>query len=295
MDARELRYFVALAEERHFGRAAAKLGLAPSALSRAISGLEEDLAVQLFKRDAHGVTPSELGEAMLAATRDALAALDEALAAAVEAGGGRLTGSLAVGIGPSLRHRVGPSVLEGFGSAYPGVALAQREEFGGPLVEQLLARRLDVGLALWPPIADGLLYEPIGDAQLIVLVSRRHPLAGRPAVNLFELAGELFLAPSAAAEPGLRERSAPLFAGAGFEPSYGERPVEHDGDMRALIAGEGVMLASRFFVDALPREVRALELEPRPQLPFELVRRAERPAPGLRRFLEVARAVTRDG
>lgn len=294
MEARELRYFLALAEELHFGRAAASLSLAPSALSRAVSGLEEDLGTELFTRDAHGVTLTASGELLLDGAREVLARLDQAIAGALEAGHRTLNGSLTIAVAPALRHRVG-EIIERYASLYPEVELTRREESGGPLVQRLLERRADIGLAFCPPVLADLDYEPIGDASLVVLVAADHPLAARSSVNLFELAGERFLAPSATAEPGLRERLEKVFAKAGFRPRYSQEAIDHDEDLTALVAGRGVMLSSRFFRDTLPAEVRLLELTPAPRLPFELVHRRESRSPALARFVQVARAVTRRG
>jgi DNA-binding transcriptional LysR family regulator len=291
MEARELRYFVAVAEELHFGRAARRLSIAAPALSRAVRRTEVDLGVKLFERDAHRVTLTDAGEALVGQARDAIASLDEALAAAREAGRRELVGSLSVGVSPLLRHRVAPAFFERFAGACPGVHVARRDELSGPLVEELRARQIDAALAFCPPRHDDLAYEPIRDAELVVMVASAHPLAGRVSVSLAELRDESFLVPSHAAAPAVRRRFAELFEAAGFQGRYATRAVDHDEELDSVRKGYGVMLISRFFLETAPAGTRLLELNPPAPLAFELVRRRERPSPTLARFVEVVHEV----
>jgi DNA-binding transcriptional LysR family regulator len=291
MEARELRYFLAVAEELHFGHAAQRLSIAQPALSRAVRRVEADLGVQLFVRDGHGVTLTEVGEALVGRARDALTSLEEALACALEAGRRTLEGALSVGVSPLLRHGVAPAIFERFAAAYPAVRVARREELSGPLVQELQERQIDAALAFCPPAEEGLEYEPIRDAELVALLSAAHPLADRGAVSLGDLREEQFLLPSAAAAPAVRERFAPLFAAAGYEPRYAARAIDHDEEMVAVREGSGVALLSRFLLESPPAGTALVELDPPARLDFELVRRAERPSPELARFVEAVREV----
>ncbi|HWX45037.1 MAG TPA: LysR family transcriptional regulator [Solirubrobacteraceae bacterium] len=318
MEARELRYFLAVAEELHFGHAAERLSIAQPALSRAVRRVEADLGVELFVRDGHGVRLTEAGEALVGRTRDALASLEEALACALEAGRRTLEGALSVGVSPLLRHGVAPAIFERFAVVCPAVRVAHREELSGPLVEELRERRIDAALAFCPPRKEDLEYEPIRDAELVVLLSAEHPLARRAAgsprvgrgeghtleeraaghaqarraaVSLGELREEQFLLPSEAAAPGVRARFAGLFAAAGFEPRYSPRAIDHDEEMLAVREGWGVVLVSRFLLESPPVGTALLELDPPARVDFELVRRAERPSPELARFVEAVREV----
>jgi DNA-binding transcriptional LysR family regulator len=291
MDARSLRYFLVVAEELHFGRAAERLSIAPPGLSRAIHKVEADLGVELFVRHSHDVRLTDAGQALVKPTREALARLDEALIATRWNGRHELVGELSVGVDPMLRHRFAPAIFDRFAGACPAVALSRREELSGPLIEELQARRIDVALAFCPERRDGLVYEPIRDAELVVLVCSRHPLARRSWVNLFELRDERFLTPSAAAAPAMRRCLAELFAGAGFRPRYSRRKIEHDEGMAAVLEGHGVSLTSRFFLGSVPAGMVLLELSPPVPVPFELVRRAERMTPVLMRFVNVVSEV----
>jgi DNA-binding transcriptional LysR family regulator len=290
VDARSLRYFLVVAEELHFGHAAQRLSIAPPGLSRAIQKVEADLGVELFVRHSHDVRLTSAGRALVKPTREALERLDEALIATRWNAQRELAGEIRVGVDPMLRHRFAPAIFARFAEACPVVALSWREELGGPLIEELQARRIDVALAFCPEWQDGLSYEPIRDAELVVLVSSRHPLAQRSWVNLFELRDERFLTPSAAAAPAMRRCLAELFEGAGFLPRYSHREIEHDEGMAAVLEGHGVSLASRFFLESVPAGMVSLELSPRPPLPFVLVRRSER-TPALMRFTQIVHEV----
>lgn len=292
MEARDFRYFLAVAEELHFGRAAERLSIAAPALSRAVRRAESELGVELFVRDTHGVRLTDAGEKLVGGARDALASLDEALAVTHEAGGlNELTGVLDVGVNPFLRHGLGPAIFERFAVICPAVRLTRREQFSGPLMEELRIRRIDVALDFCPARAYGFIYEPICDADLIVLISSEHRLAARASVDLFDLRDEPFLLPSAAAAPAMRMYLSRLSATAGFKPNFALREIDHDEQMDAIKEGAGVMLVSRFFLEAVPSGVTLLELDLPARLEFELVRRDEHPPPALARFIDAAHYV----
>jgi DNA-binding transcriptional LysR family regulator len=291
VEARELRYFLAVAEELHFGHAARRLSIATPVLSRAVRRIELDLGIPLFRRDNHGVELTEAGQALVGSARNALASLDEALAAAREAGRLDLVGLVNVGVSPLMRHRLGPAIFERFATLCPAVRVARREELSGPLVEELRARQIDVALAFCPPHHDGLVYEPIGDAELVILIASSHALASRSSVKLVELREEPLLVPSVTAAPDVRRRFDELFAAAGFQPRYSPRYIDYDEELAAVGEGCGFALISRFFFETVPPGVAVLRPDPPISLDFELVRRAERPSPELARFIEAVAEV----
>jgi DNA-binding transcriptional LysR family regulator len=292
-EARELRYFLAVADELHFGRAARRLSITAPGLSRMMRRFETDLGVELFTREGNRVRLTDSGRALVSSARDAVASLDGAFVAAREAGRHELAGVLNVGVNPLLRHRLAPLIFERFASAFPAVRVSRREEFSGPLIEELAARRIDVALDFCPEHRDDFAYERIRDAELVILISSSHPLAARLSVRLPELRDEPFLVPSLHAAPAIRERFSQLFASAGFQACYAAREIDHDEGMRAVMEGCGVALISRFSLESTaPSGTSLLELDPSPELPFELVRRAERLTPILARFVGMVRDIT---
>ena len=172
-----------------------------------------------------------------------------------------------------------------------GVIGGVHRVINGPLIEELQARRIDAALAFCPTYEDGLSYEPVRDAELVVLLSANHRLARYAAISPAQLREEPLLLPSAAAAPGLRRRFSELFAAFGFEPRYSSREIDHDERMDAVREGPGVLLTSRFFIETLPTGIDLLELHPPLSLSFELVCREESPSPALARFAEVVHDV----
>jgi DNA-binding transcriptional LysR family regulator len=293
VEARELRYFVAVADERHFGRAAQRLAVASPALSRTVRKVETELGVELLLRDSQSVRLTSAGEALLRPARDALAVFDEAVAASREAAGHDIEAVLAVGVSPLLRHRLGPSIFERFACLFPAIKVCSREEFGGLLVEELLERRIDCAIALFPARHHELAYEPIRDAQLMVLLSARHPLATRGTASLHELEHDLFQLPSDSSAGSLNKQIEELCASAGFELKRSATPVEQDMDLAEIRANRAVTLVSRFYVEEPSTGMALLGIDPPLRHSFELVRRRERAAPALSRFIEVVKDVAR--
>jgi DNA-binding transcriptional LysR family regulator len=290
MDLRELRYFVALAEERHFGRAAERLYIAQSGLSRAIRRAEEELGVALFSRTRRHVELTAAGTALLEYAPGVLRTFEEVRAVAEAARAG-LVGTLSVATSPVARYQVAPALLRRFASAYPDVRLVRREQPAGGIVEDLLAGALDVGIAFCAPPREGVRREPLQDVELRVLVSGAHPLAGRGRVALSELRGERFLIHTESLASGSAALVDPIFRAAGFQPTYVPDVVDHDEDLHGVLRGDRVVLSARTFLGGPPPGIAILGLDPPATLPLELLRGAGEPTAILARFIELARQV----
>src|ERR1700722_16023981 len=122
MELRQIRYFVAVAEELSFSRAAARVGISQPPLSRQIANLEAELGTRLFDRDKHGVRLTESGRMFYAEAMKTLAAVERAIHMTQRAAKGQ-TGSLALGFGGSAAYTLAPSVLRRFRALYPNVEL----------------------------------------------------------------------------------------------------------------------------------------------------------------------------
>ena len=142
---RHLRYFVAVAEELSFCRAADRLHMAASPLSQAIRQLEGELGIELFMRTTRHVELTEAGRRLLADGAAALAAVDAAFANATRAGHGVL-GTLRLGISTITRHEIRPALLARLREQDPGIEVDASEATTGALVRELISRRLDVAL-----------------------------------------------------------------------------------------------------------------------------------------------------
>jgi DNA-binding transcriptional LysR family regulator len=197
---RDLRYFVAVAEELNFTRAARRLHLSQPALSKQIQALETALHAQLLQRNRREVTLTEAGEALLASARTLLESWDGTTAAVAEAAG-REARVLRVGTLTSIGRALYPGAVDGFGVRQPGWRVDLRSFGWGDPTAGLRDRVTDAAF-LWLPIdADDLSYEILVTERRVVALSTRHPLAGRSSVAFADIADEPLLALPESAGP----------------------------------------------------------------------------------------------
>ena len=175
---RHLRYFVAVAEELSFSRAADRLHMAASPLSAAIRQLEGELGVELFTRTTRHVELTAAGRRLLADGASALAAVDAAFAAATRAGAGVL-GTLRLGTTPAARHEIRPALLARLREQHPGIEVDASEATTGHLCRELLSRRLDVAIGFCVEPVPGLMRRTLVHEPMYVLMRRGHRLLPR--------------------------------------------------------------------------------------------------------------------
>jgi DNA-binding transcriptional LysR family regulator len=184
---RHLRYFVAVAEELNFSRAAERLHMARPPLSVAIRQLEQEIGASLFVRTTHEVRLTEAGTALLSGARRTLEEAQATVAAAQRAAAGEL-GSLRVGDNWSARFETLPALGRAFGRRYPDVELLAEEMRPNRMPEALQSGTIDVAVALYPELADGFTYRTIRREPVVALLSSTHPLAHEAHVELGALA-----------------------------------------------------------------------------------------------------------
>ncbi|MDT7723708.1 MAG: hypothetical protein QOI21_284 [Actinomycetota bacterium] len=193
MEFRQLEYFVAVAEESHFTRAAQRMHVAQSGLSASIRALEKELGASLFRRSTRQVQLTGAGEALLVEARRALSATS-AGRDAVAAVQGLMRGSLAIGSLQCLYSLHLPTVLRDFLTVHPELDVRLQHGGSTELVEQVRAGRLDVAFVSKPArCPDGVRIEPLGSEPLVLACALDHPFAGRDAVKPVELADERFV------------------------------------------------------------------------------------------------------
>ncbi|MEU4626828.1 LysR family transcriptional regulator [Actinoplanes sp. NPDC023801] len=195
MEQRQLQYFVAVAEELNFTRAAQRTHAVQSTVSASIRALERHLGTPLFERSTSKVALTDAGKALLPEARRALDALDQARAAVAGLRDG-LTGSLRVGTISGLTAVDLPGLVSDFRGRHPGVRLSLSMAAGGTdgLLAALRARDLDVAfVAVQTANVPDLHLDPIAEFQPRLLVPLGHPLAGRAAVSPAALADEPFI------------------------------------------------------------------------------------------------------
>ncbi|HYH11959.1 MAG TPA: LysR family transcriptional regulator, partial [Thermomicrobiales bacterium] len=260
VELRQLRYFVAVAEELHFTRAAERLGMAQPPLSQQIRGLERELGVELFRRTKRRVELTEPGRVLLDSARRTLAEAATTVHDVQRAARGEV-GRLAVGFVGAAVADVLPRILRHYTDGFPDVELDLRQCSTAEQVDRLRDGALHVGF-LRPPIHEPALEtQVVARERLLVVVPVRHRLAKRESVDLRELAGERFILFPRSQGPGSHDRIIRLCHEAGFVPEIGQEAVE----MQTIVG----LVAARLGVSIVPDSVRHLRTEGVRYLPLE--------------------------
>jgi DNA-binding transcriptional LysR family regulator len=211
MDLKQMRYFLALAEEQNFGRAAQRLHMAQPPLTRHIRAIEEELGAALFVRTPKGAELTEAGRTLHAEVPNILALAQRAVEQTQLAGQGML-GRLDVGIFTSgILHAI-PQLLATFHTARPGVKIGLHNLSKAEQLDALRERRIAIGFNRLVPEADDIVVETVQEEPFLVALHGDHPLCRKDAVRLRDLDNEpLILYPSAPLH-GLAEEVAQAFA-----------------------------------------------------------------------------------
>jgi DNA-binding transcriptional LysR family regulator len=279
MDLRQLRCFIAVAEELHFGRAAERLGLAPPALSRQISALEDELGVSLLTRTTRQVALTRAGLIMLEEAKAILVRMERASRSVREAS---LASSkvLRVGAIDAASSSFVPEALVTFRSRHPGIEIKFVEAMTAPLVQMLEAGKLDLALLRPPRKPTDCAFEILRVERPIVVLGESHPLAAREHLTMQDLVGEPFVVPSKRIRPFAYDLVMAYFESVGAVPNVTIEATEKPAMMSAVAAGLGMALApdwvSRLsFPGVTMRRLRGALLDPPP--PGALVGVAWRP------------------
>lgn len=240
-DTRQLRYFVAVAERLHFGRAAAALHISQPPLSRAIRGLEEQLGARLLARSRRKVELTPEGARLYEEAKRLLGQLERA-AREVGAMAAGQSGRLRLGFVSLADYGVLPGLLKAFKATKPGVSLALREMLSPEQATALQAGELDFGLLL-PPVAGDLEHLVVQSERFVAALPSRHPAArrgGRMAMR--ELEGEAFVMVPREIAPGLYDIVAGLAARAGFSLQVAQEAIQMQTVVSLVSSGLGVAI-----------------------------------------------------
>jgi DNA-binding transcriptional LysR family regulator len=296
MDIRQLRYLVALAEERHFTRAAAREHIAQPALSQQVRRLEDELGLALVERTTRQVRMTEAGELLVSRARRIMGEIDAAHAE-LEALKGMDTGRVRVG----AMHTMGPVdvslALAIFHQRHPAIELTVREEPSEALAEMIRDDELDLAfLSVTERVeSHGLGLHQLVSEELVVLLPPEHRLAQRERVRMAQLRDEEFIS----YRPGARLRELLFVAGrqSGFEPSVKLESNESQRIRRLVARGMGVAILPRS--DAVrPGAAVAVVALTDPPLSRDITlawRQERRHPPAVAEFLALARETFSDG
>src|SRR5712692_1590355 len=242
MDAhlRDLRYFVAVADELNFTRAAERLHLSQPALSKQIRGLESTLRAQLLRRDRRRVELTAAGQVLHALARDLLQEWEQGIAAVADAASGEAR-VLRVGTLTSLGRELYPAVMEQFAKRQPGWRVELRSFGWGDPTAGLNGKATDAAF-VWLPVGDpGIDVTILATERRFVAVSTGHPLAGRQEVAFEEIIDEPFTALPLAAGP-LRDFWLAVDQRAGRRPHVAAEVATSDETFEIVSSGAAVTL-----------------------------------------------------
>jgi len=293
LELRQLRYFVTVAEELHFGRAAARLHMTQPPLSQAIAALEDGLGTALFLRNRRTVALTPAGSALLPEARRILfeaAVLPELARRAASGEAGRL----ALAFITSADYSVLPPFLRRYTERYPGVQLSLQEATSDVQIDELLRGRIDAGLLI-PPLPEraraALDYMKVLDEPLILcapagLLRKKGPVALRnlPPLPLIIFPREI--------SPALHDAILSCFRAAGITPAIGQQAIQMQTIVSLVSAGMGLALVPQS-VSNLMRpgvEYRALA-DPTPLVETGIAWRRDNVSPVLQGFLELLRTI----
>lgn len=289
MKLRYLRYFVAVAEELHFGHAAQKLGIAQPPLSQQIRRLEQELGVQLLQRTKRRVQLTPAGQAFLEEARKILSQVERAIEVAQRTGRGEL-GRLAIGFLGAVTYSLLPSILVAFRHSYPDVEVELHELKTSELIAALRDRRVQVGFVRLPVHDELLEVEPILREPLVVAVPERHTLASRAHISFRDLANEAFLMPPRQLAAGFHDQVLSLCHQAGFTPKLGAEASQLQTIINLVAAGMGITLVPESVRNLAGRGVVFKKLpEPTPMMEVAVAWRRDAHAEILTAFLNVVR------
>jgi DNA-binding transcriptional LysR family regulator len=291
MELRHLRYFVAVAEELHFGRAAERLHIAQPPLSQQIQQLEVELGVQLFQRTRRSVRLTEAGVTFLDEARRMLEQVHHAVQVTQRTAHGE-QGLLTVGFVGSATYGILPMLLRQFRERFPDVTLVLHELTTSQQLHALREQRIHLGV-LHPPVSSDIFaVEPFSRDPLIAALPVQHPLAGQSSLALSALAGEPFVLSPRRLGPSFYDHIISLCKQAGFSP----RVVQEAIQMQTIVA----LVAAGFGVALVPGTLRQLHLDGVVYLELEdnltgvelvLAWRREEANPALFTFLDVVKGL----
>jgi DNA-binding transcriptional LysR family regulator len=242
-----LRYFMAVAEEQHFGRAAARLYISQPSLSNQIHKFERTLGTDLFVRTSRHVELTPAGRALLEEAPLALAALERAAERTRLAGAG-IAGTVRLAYTPAASFETLGAILAAVEDDNPSLTVVPSEVFSAEIPGHVLARKVDVGVALEPEPMRGVRSEPLRTETLVLLVGTRHRLADASVVPLASLANETLLLFPRELAPAHYDGIVAACEQAGFEPrvtSFPDPPPQ--ATLARLPAGREVSLAPASF------------------------------------------------
>ncbi|GAY77115.1 LysR family regulatory protein CidR [Sporolactobacillus inulinus] len=239
MELRHFLYFIAVAEELHFGRAAARLQMTQPPLSKQIQQFEEEIGVPLFKRNKRHVELTTAGQLFLPEARQIIAQVNQAVDTAQRADRGEF-GRLVIGFVGSATYDILPQIIREYRRKFPHVSIRLHELSTPDQVNALIGERIDVGL-LHPPVSSSFIDSiPIKRGFAALSLPKNHPLAKKEHIYIEDLQDIPFILVSRDIWPGLYDEFLSLFQSVGFTPRIVQEATEYQMVVGLVSAGIGI-------------------------------------------------------
>ena len=288
-----LRYFVVLAEELHFGRAASKLAITQPPLSSAIKSLEGELEVQLLIRDSKHVELTQAGEAFLEEARQILEQVAKASDVAKIVARG-MRGRLEIGVTGSQIYREVPAIVKQFNAEMPDVEVVLREMSSADQLNELLRGQIHAGFVNGSTVPPQLASLPMGEDEFVLCLPEHHPKAQGGTVDLIELANERFVMFSRNVAPANHDNVIAIFSRAGIQPKIAHAARQWLTIVAMVANGLGVSLVPRSLADSRVHGVKFINISGEQVLaPAMLVWNPAYNLPTLRSFIECSERILR--
>lgn len=293
MELRQMRSFMAVADERNFTRAASRLNMAQSPLSQQIRRLEREIGVELFSRTTRAVSLTYAGEVLYERVARVLALADDAVEASRKAGQGQL-GRLSIGFTSSAVHELLPPLVRAHTASCPDVTLDVHGDLTTPTqIEMLLDGVLDVAIVRGAVAAQGLVIETILEEPVGVMLPDAHPLTAKREIELTDLRDEWFIAFPGSPPATMYTVMLNACQSAGFVPNI-RQSVSDTPALVALVAADmGVALVPTSLRHYAANGATFRPLSPTPEITVSMAvaYRESEVTPLVQNFLDTIRSV----
>ncbi|WP_209325961.1 LysR family transcriptional regulator [Brevibacterium renqingii] len=292
MELQQIRAFVAVAEELHFGRAAERLGMAQPPLSRTIRALEAELGASLFQRTTRSVSLSPAGSALLEPAKHMLATQQAAIESVHRSSSGQV-GHVRFGYSHPSSRELAAALVAASHERNPGIVFQlESTVYADEGLERIIDGSLDLALVRWrqrPPLIAG---RPVAIERPCVAMPSSHRLAGRKTVNVEELADQPFVLLPARPNSNLRETAMRLCLDAGFNPRVIQEAPDSQSISALVAAGMGVTITFDSVAAGYDSRISAVPLNaPDEMTQLYLAHRLDHQDAALDTVLDVAEAV----
>ncbi|MEV5985188.1 LysR substrate-binding domain-containing protein [Streptomyces sp. NPDC052051] len=288
MELRHLRYFVAVAEELHYGRAAQRLYVAQPGLSQQIMAFEKELGTALFTRNRRGVALTDAGAALLPAARDILARAEAAVEMTRRYGAGE-AGQLAISLTRSAPRSIVTELLDPFRAAHPAIEVRVTSGFTAHDEQRLRERSIDAALVrMLDDPRDDLADRTVGEEAIVAAVPSADPLARKRRVRRADVTDRPLVWWPREHGPRMWDRMLDEVFGEGVRPPVAHWEPEEEHMLHAVAQGHGITFVTEGKAAALHVPGIAIRrfADPVPTVPITLAWSRDNPNPALHRFLD---------